>query len=172
MEIEHRTPKDKWTRDRARYDMNVHGDHSVENIVMYYNITNIDVSMVNLPFNAGRNNGNILPRPWQEQMQSEKGNEWQQEQKHHRKIDNSMACSHIEITSPSIPLNSLGHIDARVHFFPFKITLRDRDSTYTFQLHRSTITKERKPITLPNYHRANNKRVQTEIVIKMKEYCH
>lgn len=49
-----------------------------------------------------------------------------------------------------ILLNSLGHINARVQFFPFKITPDDRDSnipTATEDNNKGKI----KPITLPNY---------------------
>lgn len=74
MEIEHRTSKDKWNRDRTIHicflpGRDGHGHHSVqENIVMYYNITNYNVSMVNLPFNS------TPTVKWK--MQSEKGNKW------------------------------------------------------------------------------------------------
>lgn len=65
MEIEHRTLKDKWSRDRTIHMLSSRemamAIIAQENIVMYYTIINYNVSMVNLPFNAGRNKNHSTP---------------------------------------------------------------------------------------------------------------
>lgn len=127
-----------------------HSHHiAQEIIVMYYNITSYNVSMVNLPFNAGRNKNNTTPTVTRKC--NHKKRKWMVAATRTPPNMTVLCVAYSHIKSPQLYWI---HSAISMHvctFFHLKLRSMIATPIYYIPTASQTITKEQKPITLPNY---------------------